>query len=92
MEIKILEESKNKIIVNIEGEGHTFCNVLKKELWNDKHVTAAGYSISHPLVGIPEIIVETDGKKKAKTVLMEAASRLQKQTDKLKKEFSKVLK
>ena len=92
MELKILEESKKKIIVSIEGEDTTLCNVLKKELWNDKHVVAAAYSLSHPLIGIPEIIVETDGKKKPRTALLEAAERLQDQNNKLKKEFSHVLK
>ena len=36
MEIKVLEKKKNKLKLEIIGENHTFCNSLRKELWNDK--------------------------------------------------------
>ncbi|MBW2977652.1 DNA-directed RNA polymerase subunit L, partial [Candidatus Woesearchaeota archaeon] len=62
MKVNIVEETKNKIVIELKGETHTFCNALKKELWNDKHVKIAGYNIAHPLVGVPKIVVETDGK------------------------------
>ncbi|GAG48509.1 unnamed protein product, partial [marine sediment metagenome] len=39
MEINIIEEKKDKISFEIKGQGNTFCNILKDELWNDKHVT-----------------------------------------------------
>ena len=91
MEIKVLEEKKNKLIIELKGETHTFCNALKKELWNDKHVKAAGYNIEHPLVGVPKIVVETDGKD-PKKALVDAAGRLKKTFDSLKSEFLKSIK
>jgi len=92
MEINIVEETKNKIIVELKGETHTFCNALKKELWNDKHVKIAGYNIAHPLIGVPRIVVETDGKETPKKALMEAAKRLSTKAEKFKKTFVKGVK
>lgn len=90
MEIKVLEDKKNKMIIEIKGESHTFCNALKKELWNDKHVKAAAYRISHPFVGVPTLIVETDSSETPKKALQEASKRLSKEMDTFKSTFSKV--
>ena len=92
MEINVLEEKKNKLIVEVRGETHTFCNALRKELWNDKHVKTAGYNIEHPLSGIPRIVVETDGDKTPRKALVDAAERLKKSFDELKSEFLKAVK
>lgn len=79
MEIKVLEHTKKRIIFELPGADHTFCNALKKELWNDDSVRAAAYNIAHPLVGIPKFIVETNGQKDADAVLKAAVNRLKKQ-------------
>ena len=60
-------------------------------MWNDNHVKAAGYNIEHPLVGVPHIIVETDGKD-PKKAMIDAAGRLKKSFDSLKSEFLKSVK
>ena len=70
MEINIVEDKKNKIVFEIDNLGHTFCNALKKELWNDSHVKVATYSIKHPLVSKPKIVVETDGSESPKNALL----------------------
>ena len=92
MEIKVLEDKKNRLVIEIKGEGHAFCNALKKELWNDSHVKVSAYKIEHPLVGIPTLVVETDGKEAPKKALNEAAKRLGKLTDKFKTAFLKGVK
>jgi DNA-directed RNA polymerase subunit L len=79
MEIKVLEHTKKRIVFELIGADHTFCNALKKELWNDDSVRAAAYAIAHPLVGIPKFIVETNGQKDADAVLKAAVGRLKKQ-------------
>lgn len=89
MKIKILGNKKNKLIFESEGLGHTFCNVLKKELWNDSHVKVATYSIAHPLAGKPKMIVETDGSETPKNSLLAAVQKLKRVNEKFKKEFSK---
>ena len=88
MEIKILDDKKNKLIIEVKGADHTLCNALKAELWNDKHVKIATYSIRHPQISLPQIIVETDGEESPKNALINAVERLHKANAKFKKEFS----
>ena len=47
MEIKIIEDKKNRMLFNVEGGSHTLCNILKEELWNDSNVKVSSYSIRH---------------------------------------------
>jgi len=90
MELTILEDSPKKFVAELKGANHTLCNALKVELWNNKHVKVATYSISHPLIGIPKFLVETDGEVKPKKALADAAAKLADTAGKLKKEFKKV--
>ena len=89
MEIKILDDKKNKLIVEVKGSDHTLCNALKTELWNDKHVKIATYSIRHPQISVPQVIVETDGEESPRNALINAIDRLHKTNSKFKKEFLK---
>lgn len=91
MELNVLEESKNKIIVEIKGQSHTICNALNRELWNDKSVKAAGYNVKHPVASSPVLIVETDGKN-PRDALADAAKRLGKSSEKFIKSFDKEIK
>ena len=92
MEIKILDDKKNKLLIEVKGADHTLCNALKVELWDDKHVKVATYSIRHPQISVPHIIVETDGGESPKNALMNAVERLHKTNAKFKKEFSAAIK
>lgn len=83
MEIKVLEEKKNRLVFEIDGMGHTFINILKNEMWQDSHVKVATYSIRHPIINKPKIIVETDGDESPRSAITSAVSRLKKQSDKL---------
>lgn len=89
MEFKILDDKKNKLIVEIKGIDHTLCNAIKTELWNDKHVKIATYSIRHPQIGVPQMIIETNGEESPKNALINAVERLHKLNAKFKKEFLK---
>jgi DNA-directed RNA polymerase subunit L len=90
MEIIVVEETPKKLIFELKGEGNTVLNALKNTLWQNKHVKVATYSIEHPLVGVPKMIVETDGEVKPRKALLEAAEKLQKDADKLKKDLAKI--
>jgi DNA-directed RNA polymerase subunit L len=61
MEFNVLEEEKNKLVFELKGENHTFCNLLKTELRKLKSVTLVSYRIDHPLVGVPTFMLETKG-------------------------------
>lgn len=78
MKLKVHEHTKKRMVFELIGADHTFCNVLKKELWNDSTIRAAAYKIDHPLIGTPKFIVETNGQKDPKNVLKAAASKLKK--------------
>jgi len=85
MKIKILEKSKNKLVFEIEGEGHGFCNMLKDELWKDKDVKVAAYRIEHPLMQKPKFIVEA--KTDVKKAIENAVKRLKTKIEKIEKSF-----
>ncbi|MEK6826049.1 MAG: DNA-directed RNA polymerase subunit L [Nanoarchaeota archaeon] len=91
MELEVHELSKNRIRFGLKSETHTFCNLLRKELWNDKSVTVAGYRIEHALESAPVFLIETDGKD-VKKALSDAANRLNKLTDEANKKILKTLK
>ena len=87
MEINIVEETKKKMIFEIKGESHTLANLLEKELWNDKKVSAVGYHVKHPLIGVPRMVLETNGVA-PRTALDNAVKRLNKKN----KDFARVFK
>ncbi len=89
MEINILEDKKKRLVFELKGEGHTLCNALREELWNDKSVTVSAYNISHPLIGIPTFIIETNGKAPKKS-LKDAITRLKKKNSDLRKQIKKM--
>jgi DNA-directed RNA polymerase subunit L len=91
MEVKVLEESKTKMVFELAGSDHTLCNAIKKELHADDKVKAASYTIRHPSIGIPQMVVETSGKS-PRDALMDAARRLQKACEKFKQAAEKELK
>lgn len=88
MELKILEETKTKLVIDMTGEDHTLCNMLKKELWKNKHVKVAGYNIDHPLIGTPRFVVETAGEN-PKDAIIAAANSMKKDCDAFLKAFAK---
>ncbi len=90
MELTIIEETPKKLTFELRGEGHTLCNTIKWAMWANKHVKTAVYNIDHPLVGVPKMVVETDGEVKPKKAILEAVEKLQSESAKLKKEFSKI--
>ena len=59
MNVKIIEKTKNKLLFELENFDHTFCNLLKDELWNDSDVKVSAYKKEHPLVSVPMFIIET---------------------------------
>ncbi len=91
VEIDFIEDKKTRLVFQLKNQSPTMCIVLKEELWNDDHVKVAGFSKRHPLIGIPTMIVETDGEDPRK-VLQHAVQRLLKSTDKLEKEISREVK
>jgi DNA-directed RNA polymerase subunit L len=92
MKVKILKETGNELKIEVEGAGHTLCNLLQKRLLEDKDVDLAGYDIPHPLASNPIIYIRTKGKAKPKDTLLRALKKAREITREFDKTFEKALK
>jgi len=84
MKVKKVKSGKNLLEVSIEGEGHTFVNLLRSNL-SESGATAA-YAITHPLVGFPKLTVASDDPKGS---LEKASQKIQKDAKEFKKLIAK---
>jgi DNA-directed RNA polymerase subunit L len=89
MEMKIVEQSKKKMIFELSGVDHTFCNLLKEEMNKDDNVKVATYTIAHPLVRVPKFIIETKGDKEPTDVLKTAVKKIGKINEDFLSNFKK---
>ena len=87
MEITIIENKAQKLVFELKGADHTFCNGLKDELRNNDAVTVSTYAISHPLVGKPKFFIETKKGEKPLNALNKAIDNLKKQNTAFLKNF-----
>ncbi len=91
MEIEVVEKTDNRLLFRIKGESHTFVNILKDALTKHPDVDIAAYEIEHPLVGIPEVLVQTKKKDPVK-VILETIQQMKKDTESDIKAIIKTLK
>jgi DNA-directed RNA polymerase subunit L len=84
MEVKVIQNTKNELRIEIVGEDHTFCNLLQKVLLEDKNVEIAGYDQPHPLIRSSIVYVKTKRDCLPEKVLLAALSSIRE----LNKEFS----
>ncbi len=78
MRIEVIKREENELEFYLEGEDHTFANLLNEVLHENKHVTFAGYTIEHPVLMArkPKFRVVTDGKVTPEAALEEAAQKV----------------
>ncbi|MDD5253510.1 MAG: DNA-directed RNA polymerase subunit L [Candidatus Nanoarchaeia archaeon] len=89
MELKLLDKKDDRMRFQIKGETHTFCNLLRKELWMDKNVELAGYNVPHTLKDEVIFIVDSKGPEKA---LKDAVSRLKDRIKEFNSKFDAIMK
>lgn len=66
--MKYIKEEPEHVVLEITGESHTICNILRKRLMAQEEVSAAAYDITHPLIGQPEFeVVSPNPKESLKT-------------------------
>lgn len=92
LKIKVLSKSKNEIKIELEGAGHTLCNLLQKRLLEDKNVNLAGYDIPHPLYVKAILHVRMNGASKPETALIKAANNALKLNKEFRTSLAKSLK
>jgi DNA-directed RNA polymerase subunit L len=78
MKIEVIKKEDNKLEFYLEGEDHTFANLLVEVLHEDEHVEFAAYSIDHPILMArkPRFKVITDGSEKPEEALEKAAQKI----------------
>jgi len=93
MEIEVLESKKNFMEFYIIGETHTFCNMLRSVLAEEKTIKRVAYTVEHPITHRtkPRFELETSGSTKPTTALKKASKKLTKMCDELRAEFEKAL-
>ncbi len=92
MQLKILEKSDREIKVEVEGEGHTFCNLLESVLLEDEKVEFAGYNMPHPLTTNTVVTVRTAKGRKPEEALKEACEKILKRGRELNEAFAAAIK
>jgi DNA-directed RNA polymerase subunit L len=87
MKVRILERGERSLKIEIVGEGHTFCNLLRDFLLRNTDVEFAAYRIDHPLVSNPVFYVRTKNKR-PEEALKKAAEDMVATLEDFKKVFS----
>ncbi len=92
MKIRGLKRTSNELKIEIEGAGHTLCNVLQKTLLEDETVEMAGYNVPHPLIDSAIMYVHTKGNRKPEAAVKEATKKILSRNKEFRKSFMKALK
>ncbi len=87
MELKIIEDSKSRVIFELIGTDHTLANILKERISMQKGVKICSYNVEHPLISNPKFLIEADNAKKA---VESAIDSLKKDNDEFKKQAEKI--
>ena len=92
MKVKVLKKEGNELRIEVDGAGHTVCNVVQGKLLENENVDLAGYDVPHPLASNPVIYVRTKGKVKPEEILKEAIAKAREANKTFGKELARALK
>jgi DNA-directed RNA polymerase subunit L len=92
MQLKVLEKTDREMKIEVEGEGHTFCNLLETVLLEDEKVEFASYNMKHPLISNMVVTIRTDRGKKPEEALKEACEKILQRGKELSEVFANALK
>jgi len=91
LKVKVLKRAKNELKLEVEGEGHTFCNLLQNVLLEDKDVEIAGYDLPHPLSSAPIIYIRMRREKMPEKTLVKALDKIKERTDDFLTKFNEAV-
>jgi len=89
LRIKTIKKTKDELKLEIEGEGHTFCNLLQNTLVEDRSVKIAGYDTPHPLTEKSIIYIKVKKDSNPRKALERALKKISQRTDEFLTEFKK---
>lgn len=78
MRLKVLEKTNKSILFEAYGERHSFANLLRNVLLEDKNIVDVAYFIRHPELDPPKIYLLTKGNVSPSKVLKAAAKTMKK--------------
>ena len=84
MKIKILEEDKEKL--KLEIDDLTFINLLNDRIWQQRGLDLASYAVEHPYLSKPVLIVRSKNPKKS---MIDAAEQIIEEIKDLRKKLKK---
>jgi len=87
MDVSVVEESKDKLKVEVKGETVTLTQLIAKQAWKEGGEAAA--IREHPFMVQPKILVTGSNPRK---ILEKSAKAVEEQCDEFKAEFKKALK
>jgi len=87
-----LKKTPNELKLEIEGVGHTLCNLLQKRILEEEIVDMAGYDVPHPMGSKAIVYVRTKGNVKPEEILKHATVRARELNKEFGKELEKALK
>jgi len=92
MKVNVLKKKADELKIEIEGAGHTICNILQKRILEEEHVDLAGYDVPHPMASNPIIYIRTIDNVKPEQVLRNALEKARETNKEFSKEFEKAIK
>ncbi|MBS7626257.1 DNA-directed RNA polymerase subunit L [Candidatus Bathyarchaeota archaeon] len=90
MKVKTLKKTERELRVEIDGEGHTFCNLLQNVLLEDSAVEIAGYDVPHPLATTAVMYIRMKRSDPAKA-LERALKKISERSDEFLERFQKAI-
>lgn len=87
MNLKVIKKARNELKLELQGEGHTFANLLESVLLEDEDVEMAGYDVPHPLVQTSLLYLRTKKNHTPEKALESAIERIKEKLDYLSSAF-----
>jgi DNA-directed RNA polymerase subunit L len=92
VKVRVVNKAPNELKLEVDGVGHTLCNLLQKGLLEEESVELAGYDIPHPMTSTAIIYVRTKGRVRPEDVLKRALAKARERNMEFGKEFERALK
>jgi len=87
MDLEVIEQTENKLVIEIKGEDHTLLNLLREAAWR-AGADQAAYMREHPYLTEPKLIIRG---KNPKRILQKAIQLVIDDLKEAKQEFSRIL-
>ncbi len=92
LKVSVLKRSKGLLKVEVEGEGHTFGNLMQEALLEDKTVDWAGYDQPHPLFSQSILTLRMKGEAQPEKALERASKKVRADTEEFIEKFNSAVK